>query len=355
MANAAAKAVQSELVDLWSRTDYVIDKIADETALVGAGDSADIADISALTVNASGASTMSAEAVTTNVLTLNSNLQPAICAMFPMSSQRQLLNGAWAAQVAKQAATQLKNTIDDSLCRDYLAESLCWTTGTASTYHVNTAGDALTEDDFADAIATLMEVDGTQYQNLAIVLSMRGLGSLKSISGYNQSQNTAPKGVLGIPYVGTVDGVPVYATNSIRRNKSVATSAVSVTSNVATATVGAHGFVAGMRITNSGLTNSATNTSAVTITSTTATTVVFPFTAADGDQADGVGTLSDATSWNLVLDTSGIHKSLQIMPLVRLVPDPTTTGTVLQIGALWGRIGRAGKCVVMHSPGSSAA
>lgn len=354
MANAAAKAVAAELADLWSRTDYVVDKVSDQSALVGAGDSADIADISALTVNASGGTDMTIESVTTNVLNLAVNLQPAICASFPLTSRTQLLNGAWASQVASQAVIQLKNSIDNSLCRDYLAESLCWTTGTAATYHVNVAADSLVEDDFSNAIAMQLSTDGTQMQNLAFFLSPYAAGSLKSIAGYNQ-QVVSQNGQLGIPQIGSVDGVPVYLTNAIRRNKVIATTAGTISSNQGTFTCGAgHGVVAGQRVTFAGMTGAASNTAAVTVVSTTATTIVAPYTESDGALADGVGTITTASSDNLLLDLSGIYVARQVFPMVRIVPNTVQTSDILQIGALWGRIGRAGKAVVMHSPGSSA-
>lgn len=354
MADARAKAVAGELADLWSRSSYVVDKVTDMTGMAGAGDLIQIPDISALTVNSTGASSMTIESITTNVLDLNVNLEPAICASFPLTARVQLLDGQWAAQVARQAAMQLKNSIDNSLCRDYLGETLCWTTGTANTYHVNVAGDALTEDDFGNAFATLLSTDGTLLQNLAVFVSPFGMGSLASIAGY-VAQQPAVDGAIGLPKIGSVNGVPVYQTNSIRRNKSVATTSVDVASNVATATVAAgHGFTAGMRITWAGLTGAASNTAAVTITSTTATTIVAPYTNADATPlADSVGTITDATSWNLVMDVSGIYAAQQVMPTVRIVPHQQQTSDILQVFALWGRVGRAGKVVVMHSPGSA--
>lgn len=69
-----------------------------------------------------------------------------------------------------------------------------------------------------------------------------------------------------------------------------ATSAVTVTSNVAQATVATnHGIRVGDRITT---TNHTTNTSAVLVTAVDATHVSYPLVASDGALADGVGTIT---------------------------------------------------------------
>lgn len=354
MADARSKKVLGSLADLWTRADYVIDKITNLSSPLGYGDIIEVPDISALTIGASGAADVAAQSITTNILSLACNLQPLINAELPLLSRIQLLDGNWAGQVAMQAATQLKNDIDNALCRDYLAESLCWTTGTDATYHANVAGDALTEDDILNAQALLLSTDGTLAQNLALFVSPYAQGSIMSIAGFVPNFGLAEQGMLGVPKIGSVFGIPVYVTNSIRRNKTIATTAVTVATNVATITVAAgHGVVAGQRLTNSGWTNSATNTSAVTVTSTTSTTIVMPYTAADGAQADGTGTVSDATSWNLMMDISGVYSAQQALPSVRMVPNPLRTSDNLQVAAIWGRVGRAGKCVTVHSPGSS--
>jgi len=354
MADARSKAVLGELADLYSRANYGIDKMTNLRAPLANGDIIEVPDISSLTVGAAGSSDVSSSSVTTNILSLNANLKPMINAELPLVASMQLMDGRWAAQVARQATIQLKNDMDEDLMRDYIAEDLCWTTGTDSTYHFNEGGDALVEDDILNAKAYLLSQDGVQSQNLAFFVSSYGEGSIGSISGFVPARFEAEQGNLGIPMIGRVFGVPVYTTNSVRRNKSVATTAASVTSNVATFTVASgHGFVAGMKITTAGLTDNITTAAA--ITSTTATTIVAPLTACDGAMADGVGTVDDATSWNVMCDTSQIFVAQQQMPRIRIVPFELRTSDHLQVSSVWGRIGRAGRAAVVHSPGSTVA
>lgn len=73
-------------------------------------------------------------------------------------------------------------------------------------------------------------------------------------------------------------------------SRTIATTGVSVASNVATATVAeGHGVVPGMRLTSSGHTTTTSDT--VEVTAATATTISYPLTASDGAMADGAGSL----------------------------------------------------------------
>lgn len=354
MADARSKAVLGELADLYSRSNYVIDRLRNLTAPQGSGDIIEVPDISSLTVAASGASDVSAQSITTNVLSLNANVQPMINMELPLLSRMQNMDGRWASQVAGQAMIQLKNNMDNALCRDYLAQSLCWLTGVAGTgdlYHDNVAGDALTEDDILNAKAALLTNDGVMAQNLALFVSSYAEGSIASIAGFIPNGALAETGDLGIPRIGTVFGIPVYSTNSIKRNQSVATSAVTASSSVATATVAAgHGFYPGAIVTTADVTTEDTNS---TVSTTTATTIAYNTSAGDGAFGDGVGTITEATSWNLMCDVSQLFISQQRMPSVRVVPFYNRTSDALQVSSVWGRIGRAGRCRVLHSPGAS--
>jgi len=217
-------------------------------------------------------------------------------------------------------------------------------------YHINPEADSLSEDDILNGKAALLSNDGVEAQNIIFVVSPYAEASIASIAGFIPNGQMAESGMLGIPQIGTVFGVPVFSSNSIKRNQSVATTAVSVSSLSATATVAAgHGFAPGQVITTAGLT---TDSTSVVVTSTTSTTVVFPTTAGDG--AMGVGTITDASSRNLMMDKSQIFAAQQRLPSVRTVPYFNRTSDALQISSVWGRIGRAGRCYTVHSPGSSA-
>lgn len=351
MADARAKEVLGALADTVTRTKYLVDIARNLREPLGKGDIIEVPDITDLTVNADGSQAANPQSVTTNILALNANLEPFINAELPSRSQIQLMEGSWAPDVARNGTMRIKNSIDDALCQ-YLGETVGWTTGTANTYHFNENADALIDDDILSAKAALLAIDGVMVQNLALVVSSYGEGAIQNISGFVPNFQLAEQGMLGIPRLGSVFGVPVYATNAVRRNKSVTVTASAITSNVLTLTVGAgHGIVAGMEITTTGLTTNVT--SATAVTSTTATTIVVPLTA-DDEADNGTGSCVDDTSWNLMVDLfDGVYVAQQKLPSARIVPFVNSTSDALQISAVWGRVGRVGRTVVIHTPGST--
>lgn len=351
MTDARAKLVQDALVDLYSRGPAFAVDLVNQRDL-GNAETQEIPNIGSLTVTADGATSTSAQTVTPTVLSLTANLHPFINIELSVLAKKQSLNGNWAAEVAKSAMIQLKNYQDEALLRTYLANTLCWTTGTAATYHDNVAGDALAGADILNCKAALLANDGTMPQNLALFVSSYGEASIMNISAFVPNYGAAEQGILGIPKLGSVYGIPVYSTNSVQRSNVVATTACTISSNVVTCTVASgHGLVAGQVVDLAGTTVTGTGK---TITSTTATTVVFALTGADGAMADGVGTLTANSSDNIMIDTSMIHVAQQIYANARIVPHDDTTGEALQISALWGRVGRTGRARVLHSPATSA-
>lgn len=352
MADLRAKHVLGELADLYSRSIFALDLPTQLDEPLSEGDSVEIPSIGALTVNENGATAADPEAVSNTVLTLVADRHPWINVQLPAVSRKQNMDGKWAEQVAKQATIMLKNRMDEHLLRDYLAREIAY--DASATYHVNVEGDALTEDDLLNGRAELLTMDGVQDQNIVLACHPFGVGSIMSIAGFVPNGKAAEEGRLGIPLIGSVFGTPVVMTNSVLRNLTIATSAVTVASNVATATIpSGHGLVPGMRITTTGLTtNVATPTAILT---SGATSVTFALTAADGALADGVGSIVSATCQNLLMDKANVFVAQQQMPTARIVQDPRSTGDNLQIAAIWGRRARAGYVRVLHSPGSRVA
>lgn len=356
MADLRAKEILESLTDNISRANYGIDKVGQYEGVVKRGDTLQVGQLSALSVVADGNVSTSAQSATLTALDLVVDRHPAIFLDLPKVADWQLLGGTTKDQFGKNAAMRLKSYMDDEFCQ-YLAYTLSWLTGAAGVgdlYHRNPAADTVAAEDFANAMADLESIDGVHTENIACFIHPFCEASLRKVGGIAPSQNTGlGAGQFGLPMVGLINGVPAYKMNSIPRNKAVATTACTVTSNVATATVAAgHGLTPGQLITTSLMTTNAT--SAVAITSTTATTVVYPLTAADGALADGIGLITEASCWNMVLDTSDIYVAQSIVPQVEIVKPADKTGWVLQCSSLWGRIGRAGKVRIVHTPGSNA-
>lgn len=326
---------------------------------LGNGDIIECPSIANLTVTANGQTGAAPQAISTAVLSLNANLHPAIFAALPEVDSFQLMDGSWAGLVAEDSLVQLKNYMDEQLLRNYIAQSLCWDTG--ASYVTNPAGDSLTDDDVLSCKAALLAQDGVRQQNLALFVSPYGEGSLANISSFVPPMAMASSGTesmhLGIPMVGSVSGVPVYSTNSVLRNHTVATTAAVTTGTGVTHTytvAAGHGLLPGMLVTVSGHDADENIATPTAITSVTATTVVVTTAAtADGTSTDATGTISCAHSFNVMLDRSQVFVAQQKMPKLRLVDDYDSTDTALQVSSLWGRIGRAGRARLLMSPGAA--
>lgn len=354
MADNRGKAVLAELADLYSRSSYAIDIVDDLREPLGLNDSIDVPSIGQLTVSASGAGTIAAQAVTTSALTVLADRHPFINAALPSVDQIQLMGGQWAPKVAAQATQQLKNRMDEDLCRDYLARTLAY--DTAATYHDNLSAVSLTSAAILNAKANMLAQDGVQESNLAMIVSSFGAASLANVAGVQYTGAQLQPGQVGIPKIAEFFGMPIFMTPAVQRSLTIAGTGT-ITSNVATVTVAAgHGFVPGAMLYTSGFTvaggaNIAVG-SAVAVTSVTATTVTFPLTGTNG--SIGSGSIIMRSSMNLLIDRAGIHVAQQVLPRVRVVADPTSSADNLQVSSIWGRIGRPGRCRVLHSPYASA-
>jgi hypothetical protein len=196
--------------------------------------------------------------------------------------------------------------------------------------------------------------------NIIMIVGSYGMGAIQSIAGFVPNGQAAEAGVLGIPRVGSVYGVPVYKTSAIKRNLTASATASAVSGGTFTITVpSGHGFVAGMPITTAGGTYDVDASTAITSTAATSITVAYG-SATDGTNgamtvSSDIGTSGVGTTMNLLLDKSACFVAQQRLPKIRYVDDYDSTDTALQVSAVWGRVGIAGRCRVIHSPGSSVA
>lgn len=351
MADARAKAVLGYLVDNYSRANFVATRMTDLGPVTAKGDSVDVPTQSKPT-NRSATTRTAPESLSPSVSTLTASSELFYNVLLPQRDQDQLLEGKWPEQTGKMAIETHNIDLDQALIN---LLTLTTAYDTSATYHVNVAGDSLADDDVNLAEAKIKSADGVYSQNLLWVTSSFGSGSLKNISTYIPvGQQSASQGVLGIPSLMAVNGLPVVESNGIRRALTAATTAVSVTSNVATATVAAgHGFVPGMPIWTSGLTTNVAQGSPATISSVTATTIVYPLTAGDGALADGVGTITGISSMNLLIDRSKVFYALGRMPRVKIVADFESSQDGLQVYNYYGLAALAGSVYVVHSPAAS--
>lgn len=354
MADIRAKAVLNALADLYDKGASISSLMTNLRPVMGYGDSIDIPSIGSLTVASAidgslDPQDVTVQSVTNSALTLTANVERAIFLNLPALGQLQNINGNWASLLGSQVVQQLRNDTD-SLLAQYLGKTLCY--DTSATYHHNVAGDSFALADFLNAKAYL-QAQGALPQNLVFVVHPYAEASIHALSAFQSNWQRNMDGDLGMPMIGMLFGIPVYVSSSLQTYPTTACTAVSVSSNVATVTVGSgHGLVPGLKIKITGITTELTTAAA--ITSVGATSVVVPLTAGDGAMDDGAGTITEQSAWNLLFDKTHMFYADQKAIGTRVVADPDSTSDVLQCSSIWGRIGRAGRCVVIHTPPASA-
>lgn len=354
MADLRSKHVRQKLADIHSRAHFILDMVdRAPDREVAAGDILGIGSIGALTVSSSGATVNSVQAVSNSELALTVNRDPSIHFGIPMVDKIQDLEGSWSDQVAQTALINMRNFLDS----DFLEYCASGTSGdvspawdTAGTYHVNrTSTNSITRDDILTARSILLGQDGGFPQNLMLVVDAYAEAAIMNIAEFIPSFSKAEEGILGIPQLGSVFGIPVFSTNSVEQRHDYPCTGVTIATNIATVTMAAgHGFVPGELITIAGITTPLTTAAA--ITSVTSTTLVVPLTAADGAMADGVGTVTGQNTRCLMLDRSFVGAAFQKMPSFRVKPQTGTTTDEGEVSCLWGRRGRSGRVVVIHTP-----
>lgn len=353
MADARAKAVLSELVNNWGRKDRVFDIIRDIGPANSRGDIIDIP-IQAAPTDVSPTSRAAAQSLLPTVSALTVDQESFYNVSIPKREESQLINGSWPSLTAESAVQHMKNLMDLNLIT-YLSTSLAY--DTSATYHDNVAGDAPTDNDFSAAEAAILASDGVMRENLVWVLSSYGAGAARSISDYVPGFVGSEQGRLGIPAVASINGIPVVISNSVIRNRAVATTAAVTTGTgtIHTYTVAAgHGLVPGMLVTVAGHDADENIAVATAITSVTATTVVVTTAAtADGTSVDATGTITCVSSMNLLIDKMAVYGARQVLPSIEVVKDYESSMSAVQAYTCFGRIGIAGRVRVLHTPGSS--
>ena len=355
MADSRAKAVTSELADLTSRANYMLDIIAGVRDLrepLGRGDIVDVASVAtSITVNADGSSSSAPQALTVGATSVNCNLEPFVNVLIPARDDLQVANGGWARGVAREGMDALRNSVDSSLAA-FLLQSIV--ADLSATYVDNPAADSLTSADILNCKAALLDQDGAS--DLKMFVGPFGQSSIANISGFIPNYQAAEAGRVGLEMLGSVHGLPVYQTNSIPRRRTVASTAFSDDGSTLTLTVASgHGVEAGMPVSydlTAGTSHDIAAASPATVSSVTATTVVVPTVSAG---SGGAGVITIQATENILVDCrNGVYVARQQMPVAALVKDINTSGSALQLSMIWGRAGRAGRARSLLSPPASA-
>lgn len=348
MADARVKQVLEAIIDNMSRSAHLFDLITDLGPALGKGDVIEIPQQVAPT-NTSATTRAAAQSLTPTVSSLTVDQEVFFNINMPKLAANQLINGRWGQLTGVRASQRGRNVMDDALIAN-LATVVAW--DTSATYHSNVDDGDLADDDLYLAEAQILANDGVMRENLIYVVSPYAEGSFRNIvpSMVPGFIGASGNGDIGLKTLGTVNGIPVVPSTGILRNRTIAVSASTITSNQCACTVAAgHGLVPGMFVTTTGLTTNAST--AVAITSVAATTITVPITAANG--ANGTGNIVSRTSMNLLLDRTCVFGARQILPELREVPDPESAATALQYYAAYGYQGIAGRVRVLHTRGSA--
>lgn len=358
MANARERKVLSKLVDLASYQNYVIDRFNDVGEPLGRGDTLVIPNIGALTVYADGSvarDNSDRNNPSPTELTLTINQEPFIPVQLPQVSSIENLAGNWDTNIADQVMIQMRNYLD-GLILDYLTGVVAWTNVAVTAgsvtdltaYQTNTAADTLIPPDFLLARGILSRLPGTFKQNLLWIVDPLASAAIMGFPGW---QNQMTNDFFGADTIGRVYGIEVVESQGLRTGKTFSTlTAAVVASNVATLTFSSNpGLVPGGPITTAGLTTNITDIPVTTVSSD-GLSLTVPLTASNGSVFAGGATVYENAAVNLLVDRTHVYTAFQKVPSIRMMPDPKTTGDILQASALLGYLARAGRVRAIRSP-----
>ncbi len=356
MADGAVKNVVGELLDTWTSGQAVSALFTNLGPVTRGGDAVDVPYKAAGTVNTSESASPAALSVSVDAMTVSR--QKFINQAVSRAQYDQLLGGS--GKIANQLSRSLGGDLQNAIDRD-LIEYMASVAGTSVDYHVNLAADAVTDLDVNQAEALMLAQQGVKHDRLFWLVNPYAVASIKSATDYVPSL-AGERGELGIPMMGSLNGIPVYTHalvpgNATASRYSVATTAVTVATNVATATVtvptgaASHGFVVGQMIYTTGLTANVPVGTPVAISAVTATTITYAVTAGDGAMADGVGSIISASSFAMLGNADWLFFAADgEIPDVSMVERTDAAGWALKLYQQIGRAGHAGSVVILHAP-----
>jgi hypothetical protein len=348
MADNRAKAVLASLVDTWSRGARIFPLFTNLGPVVNPGEAVDVPSDGSVTVASTESSAVETVSTTANTMTVN--LTRFINRALGHLEAKQLLNGRAQPELMRAQMGALWNAIE--------AEVITYLIGVAATAgptaHVNLDGGAVTDGDAAAVEQKLREQDGYgDDSRFAILASPAAVTGLRGVAEYFGGLAPGGAGELGARTPKQVNGIPMIQHAGVpggTNKTSTATSAVTVSSLVATATVtDTSKFVVGQLVTTTGLTTNDVATPVLAINS--ATELTYTTAAGDGAMADGAGTISSATGLALFIDGGKIYHAMAgLVPEPSIVKREANAGHALQLIAHFGRAAQAGAVKVLHTP-----
>lgn len=359
MADGREIRVLNQLVDIHSLANPAANRFDDVGEALGRGQVFRVPSIAALTVYSDGAvPRQAAQRNDPNVSEIEVTVddEPWIPIQVPRSDSLQNLAGNWDRSLAEQALVMLGNHIDAMIIDEYLAGTLTWSNAPTPPYRVNVAADSLTTADLILVRGRLLRQRGSQLSN--IILFMDPLAASVILS-FSQAQQLPPRdGEFGSPSVARIFGMTVVETQACRTLRTHTVTAAAAAGGVLTLTLSAaSGIVVGEPITApvGSLQANYGPVQAPVQTVNAGGTVITVATgqADDADVLGGSNTIFQDSAINIVGDRRHLHIAMQRIPGVRIVDDPDTTGSIMQVSAFLGFIGRAGRFQGIMTPGDN--
>jgi len=359
MADGREIRVLNRLVDIHSLANPASNRFDDVGEALGKGQIFRVPSIAALTVYSDGSVPRQAGARNDpNVAEIEVTVddEPWIPIQVPRSDSLQNLAGNWDASLAEQALTMLGNHIDAMIIDEYLTGVLTWSNADVPPYRVNVEADSVALSDFILVRGRLLRQRGTQLASL--ILFMDPLAASVVLS-FSQAQQLPPRdGEFGSPSVARIFGMTVVETQACRTLRTHTVTVAAAAGGILTLTLSAaSGIVVGEPITApAGSLQANYGPNRAPVLSVNAGGTVITVATAQGDDVDvlgGTNTIFQDSAQNVVGDRRHLHIAMQKIPGVRIVADPDTTGSIMQVSAFLGFIGRAGRFQAMGSPGDN--
>lgn len=351
----AAKAVQREVLDTWTRGGPVGTQFfTDLQAVAKGGDSVVVPYTQPTTVNTTESASVRSNSLLFDSLTVDQfryiNEEITV-------QQYDLLvggNGNYARIHAQRMTADMQNSIDE-----FYVNSLIKCAALDAGNHINldltgTIGDALV----GDVTTLMMEQQGIRTNHtLKWLASPRAHNQLKVTANYAPNrQAQSGEQAFGLPQIATLDGYSFMQHQAVpgrvdALRLQAAGTASTIASNVVTVTVSeadAAKFVVGQLVWTSGFTNDVAVGSPVAITAKTSTTLTFAVTGSDG--SNGTGTVYSASSMALLVNQDWMFLSDTGIPRTHEVKRETNAGWSLQMSIYLGEAFHAGAVKVLHLP-----
>lgn len=207
MADARVKQVLSQLVDTYSRNDYVFRMVTNVSNDVGFGDIIDLPYDSA-PASVTGGTRAAPTAAVPTVTALTVNQFPTKRRLHPRIDEIQLLgSGNVVTQRAQLFTASLMAEADDYLL------GLMDTASVAGALTEFNASGAVALSDFYDAEADILDQDGYSYQNLMYAYHPTAMPQIKGF--FDPPREMTGMGAAGIPGLQTLNGIPAIMTRSV--------------------------------------------------------------------------------------------------------------------------------------------